>query len=105
MTLYEFEVISPKEHEGEVVEIEIPMANAPSFGEERTLDDGRVCKRILSARSFHRVPQWDCAHVALQLAKGHPDAPHYTKDGKPAFQSMREIREFGAKWGYRYNPD
>lgn len=102
MTIYELEVILPPERAGDVVEIDRPMSEAPSFGEEIELAGGIVAKRVVSA-SFHRSPEWDCRHAAHSLQKWHPGAPHYDEKGRPAFTSKREIREFKARFGYAYD--
>jgi len=45
----------------------------------------------------------DGEHVSRQLPRWHPAAPRHTKEGRPAFENMREVREFQAATNYGWD--
>lgn len=75
---------------------------APDFGEEVRLPDGRVARRILQARHRPtRVPEARCIDVyfaskSLPLWYEHHTGP-FNEKGEPCFSSRREVNETVAR--------
>lgn len=96
MAQYEFQA-----DDGEIIIREYPMTKAPKIGKTIT-HKGKKYSRIIST-SKTEVRLFEPNFVSHSLPRWHPDAPHYEPGtGKPCFQNMREIREFSAKTGYKY---
>lgn len=96
MAWYEFQ-----SKDGDVIEREYAMGKAPKIGKSITVK-GKKYTRIVST-SQPEVRYFDPCFVSHSLPRWHPDAPHHESGtGKPCFRSMREIKEFSAKTGYKY---
>jgi hypothetical protein len=94
MPVYEFH-----NEAGEVIELVMPMSEAPSIGS--TIEhDGQTLTRICSAKPAteqianvtHEYP-----YVSMSAPRGSPGAGGYTKEGKPIITSRRNEREFCAR--------
>lgn len=87
MPRYEFGLVGGTE----VIERYFPAAEAPALGSTITVD-GKLYRRIISTGVQADVKNF--AHVSHSLPRHCKGAPHYDKEGRPAFQSQREVQEF-----------
>jgi len=79
--------------DGSTVDKFYPMADAPSFG-TRIVEDGvEYRRRPLPVRM---TVQKTCV-VASSLPRWDKRAKRHTEDGKPAFETKREIKEYEAR--------
>lgn len=101
MPTYTFE-----SEDGRRVEEFFHGSEAPDFGSV-LVRDGIEYRRIVDIpMGFAR----DFSHIAHQLPKWHPDAPHHIQSGKDAgkcaFETQRQVDEFVAKNPrFSYNKD
>lgn len=84
------------------------LENVPKREEYSTLFPDAKCVRLLrfwrgeseatAERSIHelnQVKRYD--HVSYTLPKNCEGAPHYTEEGRPAFETRRQVDEFCAR--------
>lgn len=88
---------------GAMREVLVDSANPPKIGDWFE-DEGERVRRVPSAPEV-RTFKYECDSYQLPRLKdarkiGFPEAPHY-KDGRPAFDSKREIDNYVA----RHNAD
>lgn len=65
---------------------------------------------VIGGKQYHRRPstsqalvQPDCYHVSKMLHENHPHAPRVNSQGEAVFTTRKEIREFEAKTGMKYD--
>jgi len=96
MAQYEFQA-----DDGEIIIREYPMTKAPKIGKV-IKQGGKSYRRIISS-TLPEARIFEPHFVSHSLPRWHPDAPHHEPGtGKPTFRTMKEIREFTAKTGYKY---
>lgn len=90
--LYEFEAIDGS---GERTEFEFPMTDAPPLDSVIEDKDKRKWRRVVSVPSQHREA---FKPFASNSAYRHdPLAPRHDKDGRPVFNTKRELAEYERK--------
>lgn len=96
MPTYEFQDVK----NGAVVELYMPMSEAPRIG--HSIREGkRKLRRIASVPEGKVQP--DCRHVSNLIPTKHlKHAPRPDVGGAVTFHNRREIREFEAKSGLKY---
>lgn len=97
MPRYDFE-----DREGNVVELFLPMSQAPESGVWTEID-GRELRMLPNGATGIRIK--DHAFVSHSLEQWHPDAEKFDKDGQPVFETRRDREEFLARNAANPNTD
>ena len=79
---------------GATRELFFTMDEAPSIGEKVEVAGIELVRQVDKVQI---CAQQDTHFTSTSLARSHPDAPRVDKDGKPCFQSKKEVDEFVAK--------
>lgn len=75
-------------------ELFFSMDDAPSIGE--TVEVGGI-ELVRQVDKVQICAHQDTHFVSHSLTRNHPDAPRVDKNGKPCFQSKKEVDEFVSK--------
>lgn len=87
MPIYEFQLVGGSE----VIDKFFPAAKAPELGAV-IMEGGKTYRRIISRPPEAQVKNF--AHVAHNLPRHCKGAPHYDAQGRPAFETQKEVQEF-----------
>jgi hypothetical protein len=79
--------------EGQTVDKFYPMAEAPKFGTAITEDGTEYVRKPVAPR----VAVQNTCVVAASLPRWDKRAPNHTADGKPAFETKAQIKEYEAR--------
>ena len=83
--------------DGETIEVDLPMTDAPEFGAVILRDDKTYVRQIPKRTSRPRVKR-DCHIVSHSQPRWCPDHKgEFTKEGKPVYTSWGEVTHYTDK--------